>query len=180
MRIRRTSVVLSMAGLTILAFIAMPRSGRGQSQDAPKKEVPATIHEKDSDQRPEKSRSQKKDVKTAADPAPGRRISTPMQPARETSAAGSAKGEKSDGAKNVSVPFGTAKPSADEGQKAPPPNVPDWKVKDLGDSVRFEFSTPVGPYVWIKKKSKLNDTEKLALSNATATPAPAGSGNPPK
>lgn len=74
------------------------------------------------------------------------------------------------------TPFGVVKYRADDQKAAsagdsPNSDVPDWKVQDLGDSVRFEKQTPFGPSVWTTKKSDLSDSEKLALANATARPA---------
>ena len=73
-------MVLPMASLTILVCIALPPPSKGQSQDATKKPAPATVHEKGNDQSQEKPGTQKNDAETAADPAPGNRIRTPMNP----------------------------------------------------------------------------------------------------
>jgi hypothetical protein len=78
------------------------------------------------------------------------------------------------------TPFGVVKYKAAAEAKAASvpeassPDVPNWKVKDLGDSVRFEKPTPFGPSVWTKKKSDLDQTEKLALAKATPAPVPSG------
>lgn len=41
------------------------------------------------------------------------------------------------------------------------PAIPDWKVTDKGDSVRFERAAMMGaPIVWEKKKTELTDEER--------------------
>jgi hypothetical protein len=170
MKIRRVSMVLTMAVVTILTCVALTTRGSCQTQDARKGQNPA----------------EKKDANTASDPAQGEHVRTPMEPTTKTpqhkeTSTTPAKAEDTERAKEVTLPFGIAKHPAGDGKTSVhASNVPNWKVKDMGDSVRFEFPTAVGPYVWIKKKSDLNDTEKLALANATATPAPATADTPKK
>jgi hypothetical protein len=44
-------------------------------------------------------------------------------------------------------------------------------VTDLGDSFRFERSTPFGKGTWVRKKTELNDEEKALISgSATSSP----------
>ena len=42
------------------------------------------------------------------------------------------------------------------------------KATDLGDKVRFERRTPFGSSTWEKKKSELNEVEKIAWQRAQA------------
>lgn len=83
-----------------------------------------------------------------------------------------AKDEKGEWWNYTKTPFGVVKYKADgQTNAASTADVSNWKVKDLGDSVRFEKPTPFGPSVWTKKKSGLNDAEKLALAKSNPAPA---------
>ena len=53
--------------------------------------------------------------------------------------------------------------------RTPAASAPDWKVTDKGDTVRFERSGgPMGPSVWEKKKTELNDEERSAYESQKA------------
>jgi hypothetical protein len=55
------------------------------------------------------------------------------------------------------TPFGVSRTAATAAA------APEWKVTDKGDTVRFERQGgPMGPSVWEKKKTELNDEERAA------------------
>lgn len=54
---------------------------------------------------------------------------------------------------------------------------PDVKVKEQGDSIQFERSTPFGPVHWTKKKSELNADETAVWERSRA---PKGGNSGPK
>jgi hypothetical protein len=180
MRIRRVPMVLAMAVMSV-ALVAQASS---QSQDQNKDAAQAN---KNAAQANDKAPSQdkkpavKKDANTSGDPAQGNHIKNPMLPvpkqakAKDASDAGPANVD-SDSTKDIKMPFGIGKSAGGTEQKTGVgPNVSNWKVKDLGDSVRFEFPTAMGAHVWIKKKSELSEPEKQAWANATPAPAAADS-----
>lgn len=150
-------------------YVLQPQYGRSEPQDS------KSNQSQKSDQDQDKNRAEKK-ADIPHETAQDNHISTPMHPVSKTlqeKDVGSSKDAAGNETKTIKMPFAVGKQSADSGQKTGVgPNVAHWKVKDLGDSVRFEFSTPMGPNVWIKKKSELTDEEKQALANATpASPA---------
>ncbi|MGC2657294.1 MAG: hypothetical protein WA324_04905 [Bryobacteraceae bacterium] len=157
------------------ACIAMPLLGQSNPQDAKSNQDRSTAQSSNKDQAP------KKDAKTSGDSAQPARPRTPMDGGSATAHnqngdSITADKNRDDSLKYSTLPFKAANHGSVSGQSAAhDQNVPNWKVKDLGDSVRFEFQTPMGPNVWIKKKSDLNDREKAALANATpaAEPNPA-------
>jgi hypothetical protein len=168
MRTRTKSILLAMA----IVSLALPSLGEAQGQDkasqdkTEKKNTAATSNRASSPVQPGAKVPQPKDA--GAIPANAERIDASHFRAKD---------DKGVTWNYTKTPFGVVKYRAD-GQKAADSSdsdVPDWKVQDLGDSVRFEKPTPFGPSVWTTKKSDLSDQEKLALANATVRPAASGS-----
>lgn len=182
MRIRTKSITLAMAVVTIM----LPSLGNAQDQDkasqnkTDKKDPGAVTNRVNGPVQPGVKVPQPKDA--GAIPANAVRIDASHFRAKDD------KGVMWDYTK---TPFGVVKYRDDGEQKAASApdvsnsDVHNWKVKDLGDSVRFEKATPFGASVWTKKKSDLNDEEKLALAKATPPPVESGSAknaseSPPK
>ncbi len=68
------------------------------------------------------------------------------------------------------TPFGMTKWK--ESDVPPPPVVKapnPVKATDLGDSIRFERTTPMGHFVWTRKKSELSADEKALVAIAAAS-----------
>ena len=135
------------------------------------------IQGQESGQSQGKNHAKKKDTKASSGTAEGSSVRTPMDPGSKSPTNDPGASSANRDGKDIKMPFGIGlRPAGNEEKAAPAADVPHWKVTDLGDRVRFEYSTPMGPNVWIKKKNELNDREKLALSNAA--PPPAASGTP--
>jgi len=68
------------------------------------------------------------------------------------------------------TPFGVTKYQASD---VPAPKMPEQAspvtVTDLGDTIRFERTTPFGHAVWTSKKSALTADEKILLETAATT-----------
>ncbi|HEX4232291.1 MAG TPA: hypothetical protein VHZ07_26730 [Bryobacteraceae bacterium] len=171
MRIRKKLIMLPIAVMSIV----LPSLGQTQGQDTANQD-----------------KTQKKDTsetrRANAAVQPGAKVPQPKDagaiPANAVRIDAShfrAKDDKGVTWNYTKTPFGVVKyRAADEPKSASTPEasalgVPNWKVKDLGDSVRFEKATPFGPSVWTKKKSDLDAEEKLALAKAIPPPADSGS-----
>jgi hypothetical protein len=68
------------------------------------------------------------------------------------------------------TPFGIAR-AEDKPVEKTPEVVPEMKVTEDGDSLRFERPGPFGTYKWQRKKTDLNDTEKAAWEREKARAA---------
>ncbi len=71
------------------------------------------------------------------------------------------------------TPFGVMRrPESAASTQTPSANeYSDVKASDAGDSVRFERASPFGPVKWERKKSELNDTEKIVWEREQARAA---------
>jgi hypothetical protein len=78
------------------------------------------------------------------------------------------------------TPFGWMKAEEKELQQAAPAAaaLPETRVVEDGDSVRFERNTPFGPQRWKRKKSELTEQEKQIFERASRPPESTQSAKP--